>query len=123
MSNCTSDDSANEGTESTSNESPASISPATISSASISSASISPKSNTSQDEHEINCDIGEIKGFLDRVKTCLNRIKTRVYRISLRESADDLKYLEMENVMTLIDGTDDLTDCTMRSASRISRAT
>jgi len=103
-SNCTSDDNENEETGSTSNES----------TASFSSVSFSPELNTtSWDEHQINLKVGEIEGWLDNVKACLNCIRT----------CNNLKCQEMKNVMTLIDATDDLRKCTMRSARRISRPT
>lgn len=93
------DDDENEETGSTSNES---------------TASFSPKLNTtSWDEHQINLKVGEIEGWLDNVKACLHSIRTY----------NNLKCQEMKNVMTLVDATDDLRKCTMRSARRISRPT
>lgn len=125
-STCTSDDSENEETKSTSNESAVSNSSASISNISfqlaisLPSASVSPEFNTTiWDEHVIDCDIDEMKGWLDQVKACSSRIETRIDRISSRESADFLKCQEMRNVMTLIDVIYDLTECTKRSVNLI----
>lgn len=70
----------------------------------------------------INFYVVDINTSLKHVKNCLSRINESIDRNFLQTSEDNrIEYQEINNMKTLVDSTEDLTNCTKKSTRRINK--